>query len=1318
MRTPVHLQNELTECALTALAILLDHYGTPVPLETLRHQSGLCQDGTTAVDLLRLARQHGLEAKAYSRDIDGLAALGFPLIVQTDFNHMVVVETVSPAGIRVNDPASGPAVLPLSEFSERFTGIVIVLRPAAGAAPPRRRSIPHSGILRRAGQRIRRNWGPLWQALPPTVRHRLTAAIGAAVLLTLLPAGLIATAGTAAVPTFWVLGLCLVCLCARTLLLARAAPATTAALRDAAIATLCRQPGRYFSMRGPDRLFAQMNALIFPAECLGGRTGGRGLDLLLIPACLSAVCRGGSLTTAGLATALILLAAAPVVVASQHRTARWRKTDPQPPRLSGLDGLALTRDTGWAFSGQRAALWASLTGSAAQSLTDSHRAGLSLLRITAGCLLAMALTAVLGVSSLLSPVETGLILLTQTLLWRLAEVLPDLVALQRTASTLVDLLTGPPPAALSSPLRSVPGTEAPPLAIDDLSFGYRPQHPPLLAGLSLTLTAGEQVSLTGPSGAGKSTLLRLIAGLDQPWSGSRIAPDRLALLSEEETFPAGSLRDCLTLSGAIPGDDEALRQVLRRAEAWDFVLPRGGLSMPVPDGATCFSGGQRRRLTLARALLTAPTLLLIDEAFDSLDPDLEARIRHTLRQDGITLLTVTQRPASLRLGDRAVVLTADGLTEWSDTAGQDTLATVAPPDPDAPPVFPRPEHRPLPAEDLTVVRQTVQALGGTLPASDSGGDPEGDPGPVSGDPLRATLHQNSVLTRRVRLRPQDRLDHAAEPLLIQCGGRWRFLSAPERVSPPPAPEALSVCRLHHTAPSTTAPLRSAGVRGLLLCLPALLAGLLIQTGADAGAGPLLLLSAAAAAMVPLAVWLRGVAARSQIRTHATLWSWLLFLPLTVLRRGQADRLDEVLPHYHDHTRIGVPAILTLPPLLVLALTGVYGTPAAPGLAALAGLTLGAALWAWRHTLIRSEQRTRIRRSLAATVRTLTGLRLLGVDRAALNHWHQQQQRLDRARHLPDLLVSLMDLSPVGVGLAVACGLWLPPDLPATALLPVFLLLSALSVHGGGLGAALHRPAPLFPGTDGAPPTALPPPPFSDSPVTLTADSVVYTLPGASSPLIGPSAFTLTLRPGTVTALCGPSGCGKTTLTRLLTGILTPESGSIRLNGIPVTEASRAALQARIGWLEQDDSLPVGTVRAHVSGNRAATEAECWQALEAVGMAEAVAALPMGLQAVISSQTLPAGQVRLLHLARVMLTRPAVLILDEALSGLETGRLPGLLAMIRQSGCACLLITHRPDILPLNDAAWEIHDGQVRPVNGGGLTPSTPNSAAPYPASGH
>lgn len=1261
--------------------ILLDHYGMPVPLDTLRQDSGLSQNGTTAIELLRLARRYGLEAKAYSRDIDGLADLGFPLIVQTDFNHMMVVEGITATRVQVNDPAVGPADLPLSEFSERFTGIVLLMRPPQGFAL-------HRPPLTRALNRLRRDWGPVWQAIRPVRRRQVLLNVSAAGILTLLTAITVALAAMEILPPLPALALTTVLLAGRSLLLAMTGPPLTDALRDAACQTLAAQPGRYFSMRGPDRILGQVMALISPGQTLGGKTGARALDLLLLPVFLTVLPFSGPALLGLACIGLTGLAALPLLVAVSDRTAPWRRFSPQELRLPGLDGQALTRDTDWAFSGQRSSLWASLNGSAAQTVLNRHRADRALRRASAGPVLMMACVSGLGWAGPLPPPQALLTLFCLFCLWRLTDTLPSLIQMQRTAPALSDLLAPPVP---SPP---APGGDS--LKVSGLTFSYRPDGPPLFAGLSLTLTAPQQISLTGPSGCGKSTLLRILAGLDCPGNGTLLRPHRIVLLDGQEPFPAGSLRDSLSLSGAIPADDRRIEQALRRAEAWPFLSHRGGLDASIPDGAVTFSGGQRRRLALARALLTDPTLILVDEAFDSLDPALEQRVRHALRDAGIGLVTVTQRPESLRMADQALTLTAAGFLRWQeDGAALPQAVTETTPLPPA-------EAAPLSDQDRLTVQETARHLTGRVPDQLSL--------PQTGLTIRTALLHSGVLTRRIRLRPEDQPQRSVLPLLIRSAGRWRLLPGPGpvrmtgRVTGQAETEALAPHPVSLIAPPL-APLlwRTTGL-ALLLCLPAALAGALILAGATAATSALL--AAATACSLLVDQWLRSRNETSLLKAHASLWSWLLFLPLPVLRKERPERVDPWLPDWLDTIRAGLPALTTLPPLLTAAGIAAAGSSLLPVILPLAGITLLTAIWYSHRLRVLHPRSLELRRSLSQTLGALLSLRLLSADIAALTHWRQNQQALDRRQWPAHLGIALADLGPL---LLIFAGLIAPglATVPLPALCLAAVVLAVALRHGRGLAAAAVRHPVLFAGHR----NALPAPP-SRSPLTLTAENLAFTLPGAPTPLIAGMAAPLTLRPGTITALCGPSGCGKTTLTRLLTGIMTPHSGGITLNGLSADTAMLEDLQSRTGWLEQDDRLPVGTVRSLVSGNGAASEADCWQALHAVGMADTIAALPMGLQAVISGTSLPAGHGRLLALAQVMLTRPALLILDEALSGLEGGRLPGLLGMIRQSGCACLLVTHRPDILPLADAAWEIRDGVVRPIL------SAPNSAGPYHASGH
>ncbi|MBD3678603.1 MAG: ABC transporter ATP-binding protein [Rhodobacteraceae bacterium] len=179
---------------------------------------------------------------------------------------------------------------------------------------------------------------------------------------------------------------------------------------------------------------------------------------------------------------------------------------------------------------------------------------------------------------------------------------------------------------------------------------FRYGQEPLLGELSLSLRAGETVAITGPSGIGKSTLLRIIAGLETRFSGDLKAPEQLAFVFQEPTL----LRWRTVLQNiCIPtGADE------RDAEALLEEVGLGGTGARFPGS---LSLGQQRRLSLARAFAANPELLLMDEPFVSLDPELAdemmslfARLRS---ERGTTTLLVTHIQAEAdRLADRILRL--------------------------------------------------------------------------------------------------------------------------------------------------------------------------------------------------------------------------------------------------------------------------------------------------------------------------------------------------------------------------------------------------------------------------------------------------------------------------------------------------------------------------------------------------------------------------------------------------------------------------------------------------------------------------------------
>ncbi|RZO10717.1 ABC transporter ATP-binding protein [Pseudomonas moorei] len=192
----------------------------------------------------------------------------------------------------------------------------------------------------------------------------------------------------------------------------------------------------------------------------------------------------------------------------------------------------------------------------------------------------------------------------------------------------------------------------------------------VLSRLSLKLQAGDRVGIVGASGSGKSTLLRLAAGLQQPDSGTwKNSFGRTAIAFQQPTLlPWRTALDNLVIPLLACGLAPSLAQ--QQAYQW---LERVGLK----DSASCWpsqlSGGMAQRLGLARALSVKPNLLLLDEPFSALDPQLRQTLGELCRQwvvqSGAALLVVTHHPQELApLVERRFML-VDGQTQWQDAFG-------------------------------------------------------------------------------------------------------------------------------------------------------------------------------------------------------------------------------------------------------------------------------------------------------------------------------------------------------------------------------------------------------------------------------------------------------------------------------------------------------------------------------------------------------------------------------------------------------------------------------------------------------------------------
>ena len=223
------------------------------------------------------------------------------------------------------------------------------------------------------------------------------------------------------------------------------------------------------------------------------------------------------------------------------------------------------------------------------------------------------------------------------------------------------------PHSPSQPADGIRGT----VTLDDVTFSYPGAERPVLERVSFTARPGTTTAIVGGTGSGKSTLVSLICRLYDVTAGSVSVDDvdvrdydteylwsSLGLVPQRGYLFSGTVSDNLHYGKADATDDE-MWAALRVAAAGDFVAAHpDGLSMKVAQAGINFSGGQRQRLAIARAVIRNPEIYLFDDAFSALDSQTDARVRAALRtiSEKSTVIIVSQRISTVAHADQIVVL--------------------------------------------------------------------------------------------------------------------------------------------------------------------------------------------------------------------------------------------------------------------------------------------------------------------------------------------------------------------------------------------------------------------------------------------------------------------------------------------------------------------------------------------------------------------------------------------------------------------------------------------------------------------------------------
>ncbi len=689
INTPIILQMEAAECGAAALAIVLAYHGAWISLEQLRIACGVSRDGSKASNIIRAARRHGLVARGYSVEPAALGQLPMPCIIHWNFKHFVVMEGVSGRHAYINDPATGRRRVSIAELDRAFTGVVLTFE--RGEEFKKLGARPNGiGLLLRELRRSKSAVALLVIASMVLVIPNIIAAGFSKIFVDDI---LIQRMDSWLAPLL--IGMALMATCRAVLVVVRQSVLLRLQAKLAVVTTsrflwrLMMLPFEFFTQRHAGDVASRVASNELIARLLSGGITMNALSLtsvLLFGAAMAVY----DLTLTALCIAISLVNVLLLrLVAARRQELSYRLAVEQGKLLAATVGIVRTIETIKA-SGLEDDAFSKWAGLQANNLNAQQKLGASaiIIDMVPTLLSGMTVAAILGLGGLRviqGSLTLGSLVAFQSLAASFAEPFGNLVnyfgglqTIKGALERLEDIYKYP---LRSAPLDRVTRDDFPPklagsVELRNISFGYSILEPPLLDNLSLTIPAGSRVALVGVSGSGKSTLGRLICGLYQPWSGE-IVFDRWALenipsqefansvsyVDQDIFLFEGSARDNLTLWDSTTEESDLVAAVKDALIHHDLATRPGNYDCHVNEGGGNFSGGQRQRIEIARALVSNPSVLVMDEATAALDPITEKAIDDNLRRRGCTCIIIAHRLSTVRDCDEIVVLERGRIVE-------------------------------------------------------------------------------------------------------------------------------------------------------------------------------------------------------------------------------------------------------------------------------------------------------------------------------------------------------------------------------------------------------------------------------------------------------------------------------------------------------------------------------------------------------------------------------------------------------------------------------------------------------------------------------
>ena len=681
-KVPVVMQLEALECGAASLCMILAYYNKWIPLEQVREDCGVSRDGSNAGNMLKAARAYGLNARGYRYEPETLKENGsFPCVIHWNFNHFVVLDGFRGGKAFLNDPAKGAYSVSMEAFDEAFTGICLQFEPSDTFVP----SGKPKSTLSFAAKRLKGSSVAIMFTILTGIIAATMGFVQPAFSRVFLDYLLSGEETGWATPFLVFLGgfnLIQIIMSALEAVYSLRINGKMAAVGNATYMwKVLKMPMNFFSQRMAGDIQGRQSSNASIANTLIGTFAPLLLNTVMMIFYLCVMLKYSvMLTFIGLLSLSINAVVSAYISKKRVNITRVSTRDSAKLAASTVAGIEMIETI--KASGAEDGYFKKWSGY--QASVNTQQVKFLKLDRYLGMIpqfvsvLANDLVLLIGVwLTMRGDFTVGMIMAFQGFLTSFMSPALTMVSAgqtiqeMRTQMERVDDVMEYPDDVVFAESQSDGETKklSGKMELNNITFGYSPLAEPLIRDFNLTVTPGKSVAVVGASGCGKSTVSKLISGLYKPWSGEILFDGK-----PMNEIPKNIFRSSLavvdqdiilfedTIANNIKMWDDSIEDFEMILAAHDAQLHEDIMQRPkgyrhkLTEGGKGFSGGQKQRMEIARALAQDPTIIILDEATSALDAKTGYEVVKAIRNRNITCIVIAHRLSTIRSCDEIIVM--------------------------------------------------------------------------------------------------------------------------------------------------------------------------------------------------------------------------------------------------------------------------------------------------------------------------------------------------------------------------------------------------------------------------------------------------------------------------------------------------------------------------------------------------------------------------------------------------------------------------------------------------------------------------------------